>query len=265
MNKIQWIHNNRLHAGTTLRDLRQLENNNMALHTGGKREDIIINRKRLSEDIGIDISQWVFAQQTHSDHIYKVELQDAGKGAFLQTDGIPDCDALYTKEKNIAIGVFHADCVPILLYDPFSEIICAIHSGWLGTTKEITRKALEHLIQAEGVNPANMKAYIGPAISYESFEVGMDVIEKVKNMSFDTAAFITYASNDKAYVNTKGLNAAMLEACGISKDNITINLNDTFMKNDALFSYRRNHACGRHLSYIVMLDANDSDFCCNAL
>jgi len=129
MNKIQWIHNNKLSAGTTLRDPQQAENNNTALHTGGKAEDIINNRIRLSKDLGIALSQWVFAQQTHSDNIYKVTLKDAGRGSFSHDDGIADCDALYTKEKNIALGVFHADCVPVLLYDPFTEIICAIHSG----------------------------------------------------------------------------------------------------------------------------------------
>lgn len=263
MNKIQWIHNNKIKAGTTLRDPHQVENNNMALHTGGKIEDIITNRNRLSADLGIDIKQWVFAQQTHSDHIYKVETSDAGRGALSQSDAITDCDALYTKEKNIAIGVFHADCVPVLLYDPFTEIICAIHSGWLGTTKEITRKAMEHLINEEGVDPKHVKAYIGPAISYDSFEVGMDVIEKMKQMSFDTSSFITYAPNEKAYVDTKGLNASMLQQCGVPQDNITINLNDTFMKNEALFSYRRDYACGRHLSYIMMNEIDDNEFCCN--
>lgn len=252
MNNIQWIHNNKITAGTTLRDPQQVAYNNMALHTGANREDIISNRKRLSDEVGIAITQWVFAQQTHSDHIYKVEQKDIGKGALHFEDAIKDCDALYTKEKRIAIGVFHADCVPILLYDPFTSIICAIHSGWMGTCKEITRKTIQHLITQEGVDPAHMKAYIGPAIAYDSFEVGMDVVEKVQQMSFDTSPFIKYASNDKAFISTKGLNTAMLEQCGVLKDNITVNLNDTFMKNEAFFSYRRDHDCGRHLSFIML-------------
>lgn len=258
MKTIQWLQNKKVIAATTLRNPQQPQQNNMALHTGGDIAAIIRNRQRLSESLGIDITDWVFAQQTHGDHIYKVEQIDKGKGALHDADAIQASDALYTKEKQIAIGIFHADCVPILLYDPFTSIICAIHSGWMGTCQEITRKTMQHLITHEGVNPIHMKAYIGPAIAYDSFEVGMDVVEKVQQMSFDTSPFIKYVANNKAFISTKGLNEAMLERSGVLRDNITVNLNDTFMKNGAFFSYRRDHTCGRHLSFIMMKESANS-------
>ena len=137
MNKIIWKDNEDIVAGTTLRDAQAKEDNNMALHVGGNLTDVIANRQRLSEDLGISLNQWVFTQQTHSDHMHEVTKADAGKGSLLYVDGIADCDALYTKESHIALGVFHADCVPVLLYDPFTHLIAAIHSGWQGTVKEI--------------------------------------------------------------------------------------------------------------------------------
>lgn len=252
MNYIQWMHHNNVIAGTTLRDATRREDNDMALHTGGDHDAIIENREALSKELGIQPNQWVYSQQTHSDHIYKVTAKDAGRGFYTFEDGIPDCDALYTREKNIAIGVFHADCVPILLYDPITELIAAIHSGWQGTVKEITKKTLQLLIEEEHVDPANILAYIGPAISYRSFEVGRDVVDQVRAMSFDTTPYIHYLQNDKALVNNKGLNRQMLMELGVPANNISTNRSDTFMKNESLFSYRRNHNCGRHLSFIVM-------------
>lgn len=249
MQYIQWKFKDVI-AGTTLRNPNAKENGNLALHACMITNDVIDNRKQLSEEIGIDIHQWVFAKQTHSDHIHKVVKQDMGKGAICFTDSIEDCDALYTKEKNIGIGVFHADCVPVLLYDPYTEIIAAIHSGWQGTVKEITRKTLEHLITREQVDPKNVKAYIGPAIGYRSFEIGEDVIKQIKSMSFDTSNYLTPLSDGKALADNKGLNVQMLLDLGVPKDSITINPNDTFLKNDAFFSYRRDHQCGRHLSFI---------------
>lgn len=251
MNLIEWKPSVDIIAGTTLRDESRAENNDMALHTKHDVHAVIENRKALSKQLGISLSQWVFAQQTHSDHICKISKEDAGRGALTYLEGIPDCDALYTRESGIAIGVFHADCVPVLLYDPITQIICAIHSGWLGTTKEITAKCIQHLIQEEGVNPSDIQAYIGPAIALHSFEVGMDVIEKIKAMSFDTSPFIIARDHAFAYVDNKGLNAQMLMNAGVLKEHIRINPNDTFMKNDALFSYRRDHDCGRHLSFIL--------------
>lgn len=238
-------------AGTTLKDKNQKEDNNLALHTGGNLSYVIENRKQLCEDLKIDLSQCVFLQQTHSDHIYQATLLDAGKGTLVYEDGIGDHDAIYTKEKNLLIGVFHADCVPILLYDPMHDIIAAVHSGWQGTVKEILRKTIAVLVEKEGVDPAQLHAYIGPAIAFHSFEVGEEVVEKVEAMSFNTSAFIKRDGSGKAFVDNQGLNLQMLLNYGVSSEHITVNKSDTFTPNDALFSYRRDHTCGRHLTFIL--------------
>jgi copper oxidase (laccase) domain-containing protein len=113
---------------------------------------------------------------------------------------------------------------------------------------------MEHLITQEHVDPSHVIAYIGPAIAYRSFEVGRDVIDQILSMSFDTSGYITYLSDEKALVNNRGLNKQMLLDAGVPMENITINKSDTFSPNDALFSYRRDHHCGRHLSYIIRKD-----------
>lgn len=259
MNTIYWKQNEQLCAGTTLRNPLKKENNNMALHVGGNLEDVISNRKDLCRATDTELTQWCFSCQTHSDHFHSVTKSDAGRGTRIYEDGIPNCDALYTHEKDLAIGVFHADCVAILLYDPYSKIIGAIHSGWQGTVKEITRKTLEHLIQHEHVQREHLHAYIAPAIAYRSFEVGMDVVEQVRSMSFDTSSFITLRQNDKALIDNKGLNRQMLLNAGVSAHHIQIDKNDTFMKNDALFSYRRDPQCGRHMSFIMMKDRHEDE------
>lgn len=254
MKKIDWNGDIHILAGTTLRDPDVLENNNMALHVGGNVDHVINNRIALCHALDTDLHHCVFAKQTHSDHIHCVTLDDLGKGAYEQESAIDDCDALYTRESNVLLGVFHADCVPVLLYDPIQNIIAAIHSGWQGTVKEITRKTMEHLIAHEQVDPANVIAYIGPAIAYRSFEVGRDVIDQILSMSFDTSGYIAYLSDEKALVNNRGLNKQMLLDAGVPMENITINKSDTFSPNESLFSYRRDHACGRHLSYIIRKD-----------
>jgi len=159
---------------------------------------------------------------------------------------------LYTTEKGIVLGVFHADCVPVLLYDPITSLVAAIHSGWQGTVKEITSKVVSHIIQTEGVDPANLQAYIGCAIEKNSLEIGMDVIEKVQAMSFDTSSYLIRKNEDKAYMDNKGLNMQMLLNAGVLAENIHIDRNDTFQENDAFFSYRRDHNCGRHMTYIML-------------
>ena len=247
-----WMNNSYILSGTTLRDPHEKENGNMALHVPGNKDNILENRKAFGKEIGKDLSDCVFACQTHSDHFYKVENKDKGKGSLHYEDGIADCDALYTTEKGIVLGVFHADCVPVLLYDPITSLVAAIHSGWQGTVKEITSKVVSHIIQTEGVDPANLQAYIGCAIEKNSLEIGMDVIEKVQAMSFDTSSYLIRKNEDKAYMDNKGLNMKMLLNAGVLAENIHIDRNDTFQENDAFFSYRRDHNCGRHMTYIML-------------
>ena len=251
MQYIKWKHDKHISAATVLRAPNLPANGDTALHTSNAK-DVLSNRNIVSKDWNIPCNHFVFAQQTHSDHFYKVTQADCGKGTKAYEDGIPDCDALYTRESNIALGIFHADCVPILLYDPITHVIAAIHSGWQGTIKEITRKLATHLMEVEGVKPQNLQAYIGPAIAYQSFEVGMDVVEKVQAISFDTTPFITFKTDGKALVDNKMLNVQMLKNLGVPSKNITIDKNDTFMNNEAFFSYRRDKHCGRHMSFIIL-------------
>ncbi len=248
---ILWKDTHAFSAGTTLRDPLQRACNSMALHCGEDDDSVLENRKMLADMIHVPMKRFVFANQTHSDHLYEVCEKDIGKGAFSKEDAIQDCDALYTRERNVLIGVFTADCVPILLYDPMEHIIAAIHSGWIGTTKAIVSKTLDVLRQKEGCLSENILAYIGPAIAYQSFEIGMEVVDQIKALPFDTSPYLRMKNEQKAYADNKGLNRQMLLNAGVLREHITVDPNDTFIDNEVFFSYRRDKQCGRHLSFIV--------------
>src|SRR5437870_277310 len=58
-----------------------------------------------------------------------------------------DCDALWTREKNLPLAIATADCVPILLANPTGTCIAAVHAGWRGTYAHILRSLWEKLTQ----------------------------------------------------------------------------------------------------------------------
>lgn len=242
-------------AGTTLKVKDYPESFNMALHACEDQKAVLENRKQFADDFKIDLNQCIFAQQTHSDHIVEVTEKDLGKGAMDYSTAIQDCDALYTKQSNIMLGVFHADCVPVLLYDPVSHIVAAIHAGWQGTVKEITGKTIRYLKEHEQVDPRNLFVYIGPAITQNSFEVRDDVVQLVKKMSFDTNDYIYHTEgSDKSYVDNKGLNLKQCLIEGVLMEHINMDKNNTFSNSEIFFSYRKNKNCGRHMSFIMMKD-----------
>ena len=98
------------------------------------------NLEDLKEIFKVD--KVLYVNQTHS--------SDFIDATFENFKGDRDCDSLVTKDKNTLIGVFTADCVPVIAYDKEKEVIAAIHSGWKGTYTKIARKTCEYMKEKYG-------------------------------------------------------------------------------------------------------------------
>lgn len=82
------------------------------------------------------------------------------------------CDALWTDEKSVALGIKVADCLPVSIIEPAGGVIANVHSGWRGAAQGITSTALD-AIPHQGAS-----AYLGPSIRVCCFEVGEEVAEQ---------------------------------------------------------------------------------------
>ena len=92
-------------------------------------------RARLLEETGIS-APLATASQVHG---VAVRLP----GAELPVEA----DALLAQPGR-AVGVFTADCVPILLVDPGARLVAAVHAGWRGTLGGVLEAAVQHLAAA---------------------------------------------------------------------------------------------------------------------
>lgn len=110
-----------------------------------------------------------FLNQTHSNDVY------------VYSGKVEEGDALITNKKSTAIGVFTADCVPILLYDKANRVVAAIHSGWRGTFSCILSKTIDDMKKLYGTKSENLLAYIGPHMHQCCYEVSEELIEKFKD------------------------------------------------------------------------------------
>lgn len=110
-----------------------------------------------------------YLNQVHSDDIYTYDS--------LKHDG----DAIITNEKGVAIGVFTADCVPVLIYDKRKYVIGAIHSGWKGTLNCIVSKTIEKMVDNYGSDIGDLQIFIGPHNSECCYEVSEELIEMFKS------------------------------------------------------------------------------------
>ncbi|MDP4119361.1 MAG: polyphenol oxidase family protein, partial [Bacillota bacterium] len=153
---------------------------NLGVNRPDTRENLIENYKIFCNAIDIDYNSVVLPKQIHSDIILNVTKSDRGKRLTLVSD-LPDCDGLITTDKEVALGIFYADCTPVLLYDESVHCLCLVHCGWKGTVKGLAHRAVGKMINDYLCKKENIHAIIGPCIGVCHFEVGTDVMIEFKN------------------------------------------------------------------------------------
>jgi YfiH family protein len=249
--KIELYKNNEdIVAGITLRDDKEAENGNMALHVSNSPDKIIESRDRLADFLGCSTSHFVCPDQTHSDHFFQATFTDRGRGAYELSTAIPDTDAVFSYEPDILLCCFTADCVPVIFFNKTAGLIGVIHSGWRGTVKEITLKVFHHLISQKGCNPQEFQVYIGKALSQEKFEVDEDVYQKFKDLGYAEPFIFINSKTGKYHIDNKKTVKRQCEMAGIPPERISVDPTCTYT-DTTCFSYRKDPECGRHMSFIM--------------
>ena len=186
---------------------------NIGIHRGDQWENVLENYKILGNALGFDSKNLVLSHQTHTDIVMRVGKAQAGSGLFAPE--LPECDGLITNEPGVALAVFTADCTPILLHDPITGAVGAVHAGWRGTAASIAGKAVTEMARAFGSEPENIHAAIGPNIGVCCFETDKDVPEAMVTAFGEEAKPFIFPKGGKYYVNLKEINALVLRRAGV--------------------------------------------------
>ncbi len=220
------------------------------LNLGFRVEDnpasVMENYRLVGEDLGLQLENTVLAKQTHTNHIRIITREDAGKGLFRESD-ITDTDGLMTKERGIPLVVFSADCVPILLYDPKTPAIAAIHAGWRGTEKAIAKNAVAMMQEHFGSDPQDILVAIGPSIGPCCFTFGEDATEHFPQN------FCKPLSQGKFLVDIWSVNREQLQNQGVLPEHIDISGLCTVCHQDKFYSYRTHKEHTGRQGAIIML------------
>ena len=68
--------------------------------------------------------------------------------ATRDTAGLrPAGDGLVTADPTVMLGIFTADCVPILMVDAKHKIAGALHAGWRGVVADIAHAGVHAMVQ----------------------------------------------------------------------------------------------------------------------
>lgn len=194
---------------------------NLGVTRGDDPERVTENYRRFCAAVGADVTGIVMSSQVHGTVIRTVTRADVKAGLH---DPIGyECDGLITDLPGLALTVFSADCIPVLLYDPVRRVIAAVHAGWRGTAGNIAGKAVQKMREDYGCRSENVLAAIGPGISQCCFETHSDVPDAMTASLGDLAKpHILSVENGKFRVDLKGINAALLMQAGVSPGHIEV-------------------------------------------
>ena len=191
-----------------------LESLNLSVSRGDDPANVAENFRRLGSVLGFSPEDVVKPYQIHSDIVLQVGRQHRGMGLLAPSP--IEADALITNEPGVALVVSTADCTPILLHDPITGAIGAVHAGWRGTAKGIVAKTVDTMVQNFGCKPENIRAAIGPNIGFCCFETDGDVPAAMIDAFGPEAKDSIRQKGEKYYVDLKELNARWLRRRGIT-------------------------------------------------
>ncbi|MCI9214634.1 MAG: peptidoglycan editing factor PgeF, partial [Oscillospiraceae bacterium] len=199
------------------------------------RENVRENYRRFCEALGTDVHNVVQSHQVHEDTVRHVTGADRGKGLFAATDYT--ADALVTDEPGLSLMVFSADCIILLLHDPVTASIGAVHAGWRGTALDLPAKAVGEMGRLFGAKPEDIRVAVGAGIGPCCFETHDDVPDAMRS-AFGGAEAHIRPRGEKWTVDLKGINAWRLREAGVRGENIDVCPACTACRTDLYWSHR---------------------------
>lgn len=192
---------------------------------------------------GLDLPPPRFAHQVHGTTLLSV-TSDASPGIQGKAD------ALMTSAPRLPVGVFTADCLPVLVVA--GTAVMAVHAGWKGTRQNITGRSIAALAAASGCPPARMQVFMGPCIGSCCLELGDEVVAEFR--STDAGTLGCFSHGARWHLDLRGLNVIQCLERGVPRAAI-VHVNDcTKCLSDRYFSYRQMRGRnGTQFSFIARL------------
>ncbi|MCM3143298.1 peptidoglycan editing factor PgeF [Brevibacillus sp. MER 51] len=225
---------------------------NMGLHVGDESANVVANRRKLAEQVGMSFSAWTCADQVHGNQVCQVTAGGAGKESL--EDVISATDGLFTLEKGVMLTSFYADCVPLYFLAPQSGAIGLAHAGWKGTVGRIAEEMVKAMTKHYQAKPEDILVAIGPSIGGCCYEVDERIMTQVRTCAGNWEKAVISATVDRYMLDLRQLNTAILLEAGISSGNILATNWCTSCRTDLFFSHRKEAGIqgttGRMASYI---------------
>jgi len=176
-------------------------------HSSSRQVRDVSSRLRLLQEF-LEVDQLFFLRQTHSDQGITVSGElfvEPQEGDFLVTD-----------RKNSGLGVYTADCLPVVLYDSLNNTVGICHAGWIGSVTGVTLRALERMVKEYGTVLDKVQVFFGPSAQVCCYEVQESFLLNLEPFSFKKQ--VIREREGKLYFDLPLFNKLLLEKEGVNPE-----------------------------------------------
>jgi YfiH family protein len=178
---------------------------NVGLGSRDDPEAVRENRRRTAAHFGAE--DILTAYQVHS----AVAVVAAGPWP----ERPPEADGVVADTTGVVCGALSADCAPVLLADPEAGVVAAAHAGWKGALTGVVEATVAQM-EALGARRERLSAVVGPCIGPQSYEVGLEFLERFAAVDADYARFFAPGgAPEKRMFDLPGFVLGRLRAAGI--------------------------------------------------
>ncbi|MCI1902384.1 MAG: polyphenol oxidase family protein [Bifidobacteriaceae bacterium] len=209
-------------------------------------EDIAAHHRQLEVALGRPLS---LVRQVHSSRVVDLDayLANAVQGSDshspltpsqLRTALVPlatrEADAQVTTRTDIALGVYTADCTPVLLVDAVHGVYGVAHAGRKGVENGVVPETVA-VMESKGAELTDVEVWLGPNICGNCYETGdvvaqefahknAELLEKVarRGAGFpaEPDAFVTHTRFGGEGIDMRAALKAQLAAMGMNHQQV---------------------------------------------
>lgn len=209
---------------------------NLGGHVGDDTAAVRANRARVAQQLGVATDRLLFMDQVHGDQVVHVDGPWAGAP--------PQCDAMVTTRRDVALAVLVADCVPVLLAAPGQGVVGVAHAGRAGMLAGVAERLVEAM---RDLGARQILARLGPSVCARCYPVGQQLRDEVAGVRPVTSS-VSWHGEPALDVSAGALeqlrplcsDVQQLRGCSVERDD--------------LFSYRRDGQTGRFAGVVRLVD-----------
>lgn len=217
----------------------------MGLNGSVEPDAVMRRRETFAAMVGFDLARAALAAQVHGAHVHAFRRDSVIEGG----QSVLGTDALATDVPGQALVTYHADCYPLLVFDPRRPAAAVAHLGWRGALAGIAGETIQAMVSAYGTRPADVSVLIGPGICKACYEVGPEVFEPISRQ-YGRRDIYLQERNGRALLDLATLAELQLQDAGVDRGHIE-RTGWCTREDDGWFSHRGKRP-GRFLAAIVL-------------